>query len=197
MPTWKEVLAANPDHSEQYAARWRTFAAQGRDLDGEARLMDALARKRGARILDAGCGTGRVGGVLAARGHEVTGVDLDPVLIGYAERDFPGSRWEVGDLTAGEVPDGEYDLIVSAGNVMTFLPADGRITALRTLAGVLAPDGRMAIGFGSGRGYGFDEFIADAAEAGLETQHRWGTWEIDPFTADSDFMVTVLVHRDS
>ncbi|MCL0120127.1 class I SAM-dependent DNA methyltransferase [Corynebacterium pygosceleis] len=194
MPTWKEVLAANPDHSEQYAARWRTFAAQGRDLDGEARLIDALARKRGSRILDAGCGTGRVGGVLARRGHEVTGVDLDPVLIRHATTDFPDCRWEVGDLTTGDIPDGEFDIIVSAGNVMAFLPADGRVSALAALAGALAPDGRMVIGFGSGRGYGFDEFIGDAAAAGLVPQHRWGTWEIDPLTPESDFMVTVLVH---
>ena len=194
MPTWKEVLAANPNHSEQYAARWRTFAAQGRDLDGEARLLDTLARKRGSRILDAGCGTGRVGGVLAGRGHEVTGVDLDPVLIGHATTDFPDCRWEVGDLTEGGVPEGEFDLIVCAGNVMTFLPADGRVPALRALAGVLAAHGRMVVGFGAGRGYSFDEFIKDAAEAGLAIQHRWATWEIDPFTPDSDFMVSVLVH---
>ncbi|MEZ2121375.1 class I SAM-dependent methyltransferase [Corynebacterium sp. CCM 9203] len=194
MPTWKEVLAANPDHSEQYAARWRTFAAQGRDLDGEARLLDALARRRGARILDAGCGTGRVGGVLATRGHQVTGVDLDPVLISHARADFPDCRWEVGDLTVGEIPGRDYDLIVSAGNVMTFLPVDGRVSALRYLAGVLAENGRMVIGFGAGRGYGFDEFIDDTVEAGLQPQHRWSTWEADPFTPESDFQVAVLVH---
>ena len=56
MPTWNEILARNPQHSENYAQRWRNFVAEGRDIDGEARLIDALA-PRHARILDAGCGT--------------------------------------------------------------------------------------------------------------------------------------------
>ena len=65
------MLQANPNHSEMYAQRWRNFVAEGKDIDGEARLIDAMS-PRAARILDAGCGTGRVGGYLAARGHTVT-----------------------------------------------------------------------------------------------------------------------------
>ena len=59
------MLQANPNHSEMYAQRWRNFVAEGKDIDGEARLIDAMS-SRAARILDAGCGTGRVGGYLAA-----------------------------------------------------------------------------------------------------------------------------------
>ncbi|NMB23108.1 MAG: class I SAM-dependent methyltransferase, partial [Corynebacterium sp.] len=83
MPTWKEITANNPSHSENYARRWRNLVAEGEDIYGEARLIDAMA-PRGARILDAGCGTGRIGGYLSERGHDVLGTDLDPVLIGYA-----------------------------------------------------------------------------------------------------------------
>ena len=54
--------------------------AEGRDLAGEARFVDALA-PRAARVLDAGCGPGRVGAFLHALGHTVVGVDVDPVLI--------------------------------------------------------------------------------------------------------------------
>ena len=49
----------------------------GADLHGEARLIDAML-PRGARILDAGAGPGRVGGELSRRGHTVVGVDVDP-----------------------------------------------------------------------------------------------------------------------
>lgn len=74
MPTWNDIVAANPDHSHRYAKRWDIFVAQGRDIDGEARLIDALAQ-RGSRMLDAGAGTGRVGAYLLKKGHSVTGVD--------------------------------------------------------------------------------------------------------------------------
>lgn len=127
------MLQANPNHSEMYAQRWRNFVAEGKDIDGEARLIDAMS-PRAARILDAGCGTGRVGGYLAARGHTVVGVDLDPVLINYAKTDFPDAEWHVGDLCTGTVPGDNYDIVVSAGNVMGFLPVEGRLPALQGIA---------------------------------------------------------------
>ncbi len=52
-------------------------------------MIDAMAA-RGSRVLDAGCGTGRVGGRLAELGHTVVGADVDPALIDYAKADFPG-----------------------------------------------------------------------------------------------------------
>jgi SAM-dependent methyltransferase len=65
------------------------MAAEGADLGGEARLVDAMVAP-GSRLLDAGCGTGRTAAVLHARGHRVVGVDADPVLIAAAEADHPG-----------------------------------------------------------------------------------------------------------
>ena len=79
------ALEESPGHSDWYVERFRSLAAQGADLHGEARLVDAML-ERGARVLDAGCGPGRVGGRLAELGHEVVGVDLDRVLIAAAEQ---------------------------------------------------------------------------------------------------------------
>lgn len=191
MPTWKEVTTANPAHSENYARRWKMMAEQGQDIDGEARLVDALS-PRAARILDAGCGTGRLGGYLAARGHDVVGTDIDPVLIEHARRDHPDARWEVGDLSADPVPARDIDVAVSAGNVMGFLAPEGREAALRNIAGSLAVDGRFVVGFGAGRGWGFDDFIATAERVGLELENVFESWDLHPFTADSDFLVAIF-----
>ena len=185
------MLQANPNHSEMYAQRWRNFVAEGKDIDGEARLIDAMS-PRAARILDAGCGTGRVGGYLAARGHTVVGVDLDPVLINYAKTDFPDAEWHVGDLCTGTVPGDNYDIVVSAGNVMGFLPVAGRLPALQGIADSLAPHGRAVIGFSTGRGFFFDEFFALAEQAGLQQSINFSSWECHPFTKGSDFLVAVL-----
>ncbi len=121
---WLRRLAEDPGHSQWYIERFRKMAAQGADLDGEARMIDAMAG-RGSRILDAGCGPGRLGGYLFRQGHQVVGVDLDPALIAAAEVDHPGPLWLTGDLSTLELtePDGtprRFDVIVCAGNVMTF-----------------------------------------------------------------------------
>ena len=195
---WMRKVTADPAHSSWYVERFRSLAAAGHDLAGEARLVDAMVG-RGARILDAGCGPGRVGGELARRGHDVVGVDVDPVLVEAAIEDHPGARWLVGDLAELDLPargvPEPFDVIVSAGNVMTFLAASTRDEVLRRLAAHLRPDGRLVVGFGAGRGYEFSAFLADAGRAGLEPDLLLSTWDLRPWGEDSDFLVAVLARR--
>jgi SAM-dependent methyltransferase len=185
----------DPEHSAAYVQRFRTLAEQGMDLVGEARLVDAMLARR-SRVLDAGCGPGRVGGFLHEAGHEVVGVDVDPVLIAAAEEDHPGPRWLVGDLAELDLPargvDAQFDAIVSAGNVMTFLAQSTRGAVLRRLRAHITDGGRAVIGFGAGRGYEFDDFLADARAAGWEPDLLLSTWDLRPFEPDSDFLVAVL-----
>lgn len=192
---WEEQVRANPDHSSWYVERFRRMAAQGADLAGEARLVDAMLA-RGSRVLDAGCGPGRVGAELAARGHTVVGVDVDPVLVEAARQDHPGPTWLVGDLAdldlpARGVPD-PFDVVVCAGNVLTFLAPGTEAEVLRRMGAHLAPGGRVVTGFGAGRGYAFDAFSADIATAGLRVDVRLSTWDLRPFDDSSDFLVAVL-----
>lgn len=192
---WLKITQANPGHSQWYIDRFRSMAEQGVDLGGEARLIDAMVA-RSSRVLDAGCGSGRVGSVLAAAGHQVVGVDIDPVLIDAARRDHPGPEWLVGDLAALDLPalgvaEG-FDAIVCAGNVMTFLAPATRREVLRRMRLHLRDGGRAVVGFGAGRGYDFVEFLADAGEVGLVADLLLSTWDLRPFTEESDFLVAVL-----
>jgi SAM-dependent methyltransferase len=187
---WVRMTRADPGHSVAYVQRFRTMAARGTDIVGEARLVDAML-PRGSRVLDAGCGPGRVGGHLASVGHDVVGVEVDPVLIAAAEEDHPGPRWLVGDLAELDLPD-RFDAIVCAGNVVTFLASSTRGEVLRRFRAHLAPGGRAVVGFGAGRDYPFGDFLADARAAGLEPDVLLSTWHLHPFTPESDFLVAVL-----
>jgi 2-polyprenyl-3-methyl-5-hydroxy-6-metoxy-1,4-benzoquinol methylase len=182
-------------HSRWYIDRFRQLAADGADLAGEARLLDAMV-SRGARILDAGCGPGRVGAELAARGHTVVGVDVDPELIEAARADHPGPKWLVADLaeldlaSAGELA--PFDAAVLAGNVMAFVAPGTETQVLSRIAEHVRPDGVVVVGFGLERGYALADFDMHAAAAGLELEHRFATWDLRTLAADPTFAVSIF-----
>ena len=135
-PRW--FTDTDDDHSDQYVAYIRELAAQNADLAGEARFMDALIAP-GSRVLDAGCGPGRVGAALHERGHQVVGVDVDPILIAAAVQDYPGPRWVVSDLVDMDLMSHgvtePFDAAVLAGNVLAFVEAGHAVCARAMLVG--------------------------------------------------------------
>ncbi len=190
-PRWFSDTAE--DHSQWYIERFRRLAADGADLAGEARFVDALVPP-GSRLLDAGCGTGRVAAELHRRGHDVVGVDVDPVLVAACEADHPGPSWVCQDLTELDLlgDGGSFDAALIAGNVLTFVAPGTEALVLQRVAAHLAPDGRLAVGFGLDRGYALADFDRHCTEAGLTLELRLATWDVRPFTAGSDFAVTLL-----
>ncbi len=192
-PRW--VTDTDDGHSQWYIDRFRRMATEGVDLGGEARLLDAMV-KPGSRILDAGCGPGRVGAVLHERGHHVVGVDVDPELIAAARQDHPGPQWVVADLADLDLPAAgiadPFDAAVVAGNVLTFVAAGTEAEVLRRITAHLAPDGFVVVGFGTDRGYALTDFDRDCAAVPLVLEHRFATWDLRPWRADSAFAVSVL-----
>ncbi|HVP01714.1 MAG TPA: class I SAM-dependent methyltransferase [Solirubrobacteraceae bacterium] len=96
----------------------------------------------GARVLDAGCASGYLAGLLVARGHEVTGIEADPAAA-QAAREQAGVDVLTGDL---ERPEdlarlrGPYGVVV-LGDVLEHLRDPARV--LRALRPLLAPDGLL------------------------------------------------------
>jgi 2-polyprenyl-3-methyl-5-hydroxy-6-metoxy-1,4-benzoquinol methylase len=189
-PRW---FSDKDGHSQWYVDRFRTMAAEGADLAGEARLIDAIVPP-GSRVLDAGCGPGRLGAELHARGHAVVGADVDPVLIDAARTDHPGPRWEVADLSALDLRDEEpFDIAVMAGNVLVFVAPGSEVEVLRHVAAHVRPGGRIITGFHTDREYTVGAFDADIETAGLTLEQRFGTWDLVPFSADATFAVSFLL----
>jgi SAM-dependent methyltransferase len=174
------------------------MAARGEDLHGEARLVDALAPRR-ARLLDAGCGPGRHGGYLAGIGHHVVGVDVDPVLIAAAREDHPGATWVVSDLARldlAAVGENEpFDGALIAGNVMDFVPSEHRAGVLERVAAHLRPDAFLVLGCRTHGGFTADDLDRALPGADLALEHRFATYDLRPWQADSPFCVSIIRHR--
>lgn len=193
IPRWFTTFES--DHSQTYVERFRQLVADGVDVVGEARLVDAILAP-GSFVLDAGCGPGRVGAELYRRGHRVIGVDIDPVLLAAAIEDHPGPRWLPADLATldltPEVGDTRFDAAVLAGNVMPYLAPGTAQQVLTAVARHIRPGGVMIVGFNLDLEYGLEQFDADAAAVGLAVELRFATWDVRPWLPDSDYAVTIL-----
>ena len=180
---------------EGYDARWDALAARGKNIHGEADLVETLLRESGGtRVLDAGCGTGRVAIELARRGFAVVGVDSDPRMLAAARAKCSQLQWIEADLVNLTASlDAEFDLVVLAGNVMVFVDPGTEGRVLREVAARLAPEGLLVSGFQilPGR-VSFEEYDRLAEAAGCEPMARWATWDREPY-AGGNYAVTV--HR--
>lgn len=117
----------------------------------------------GSRVVDLGCGTGRLTLALAAAGHTVTGVD--PAVASLrAARAKPGSdgvTWLAG--TSSLLPDGSFDLALMTSHVSGFLVPDTEWRAtLADLHRALVPGGRL---------------VFDAHDRADRTWERWNPRE--------------------
>jgi SAM-dependent methyltransferase len=183
---------ALPDVSgAAYDAPYRARAAAGEDVHGEANAVQALQSTQPFSVLDAGCGTGRIAIELARRGMHIVGVDLDARMLDRAYEQAPDLDWRLGDLATIDLGH-TFDLILLAGNVMLFLTPGTEAQVLRNLARHLAPTGIVVAGFQIGRtALGIARYDTAASAAGLALRERWATWEGTPWTATSQYAVSI------
>jgi SAM-dependent methyltransferase len=119
------------------ARAYAGWARSGADVSFEptlAALTELLPPPPG-RVLDVGCGEGRVGGVLAGRGYAVVGVDADSAMVALAVERHPALAADAADLP---FPAGEFDTAIS---VHVLMEVELLEPALVEIARVLVPGG--------------------------------------------------------
>jgi SAM-dependent methyltransferase len=115
----------------------------------EARFVwKALGLKRGARVLDVACGTGRHAVRLARRGANVVGVDATPAYLREARRAARGianARFTRGDMRVLAYVD-EFDAAVNLWTSFGYFetPAED-LEVVRGIARALKPGGKFLI----------------------------------------------------
>ena len=192
-------LSTGPGGAE-YAARFRAIEAAGADVHGEATFCASLVPP-GSRVLDAGCGTGRVAIRLAQQGYSCVGVDSDVSMLDVARAASPDVTWLLADLVEiGEVVDGAFDLVVAAGNVIALLAPGSEGAVVAGITERLAPGGLLVAGFGLDAAhlpldeapFGLDAYDRWCSGAGLELVSRTATWDGADY---DDGGYAVNVHR--
>lgn len=100
-----------------------------------------LLPQRPVRVLELGAGTGRDAAWLAARGHLVTAVE--PV-VELRVHEGPGITWLVDELPGLARVTGRFGLVTAVA-VWMHLDEGQRRAAMRRVAGLLAPGGRLVL----------------------------------------------------
>jgi len=202
MTRWSAV--AGSISGDSYQQCFDALAASGEHVHGEADFVSTLVDV-GARILDAGCGTGRVGIELARRGYEVVGVDCAVAMLDTARAVAPDLPWLERDLSTLEPGDAHlgdpFDVVVMAGNVVPLLAEGAEEEAISRLAATLRPGGWLVAGFGLDVAHlPLDDVPVTLAQYdawchahGLALVERFGTWDRRPYVEDEGYAVSV--HR--
>jgi len=88
----------------------------------EAMLLDRYREALAGRVLELGCGAGRLTGHLCELAQVVHGVDLSPVMVAYCQQTYPQATFSEGDLRdLSQCGSGSFDAIVAPFNVLDVL----------------------------------------------------------------------------
>jgi SAM-dependent methyltransferase len=100
----------------------------------------------GKSVVDVGCGSGRVTRYLADLGLDVSGIDLSPEMIALARRLYPDLRFEVGSMTALDLPDASVGGLLGYFSII-HVPWEHRARVFAEFRRVLTPGGYLMLTF--------------------------------------------------
>jgi magnesium-protoporphyrin O-methyltransferase len=124
--------------SDAPVGRIRATVRAGRDEMRQTLLSWLPVNMHGARLLDAGCGTGALSIEVARRGASVVAIDLSPTLVAVAQERIPADldsssiEFRSGDMLDRKL--GRFDFVVAMDSLIHYRPAD----TCRIMAGLAA-----------------------------------------------------------
>jgi ubiquinone/menaquinone biosynthesis C-methylase UbiE len=167
----RETSAA--PHTEGKMVRWArlydlgtTLLSFGRLAVLHRKIVELAGIRSGERILDVGCGPGRlaiVAGTAAGPAGEICGIDPAPEMVALARRKAARAsvkaRFEVGVIEALPFPGDHFDVVLSS-LMLHHLPDEVKRRGLAEIHRVLKPGGRLvAVDFGATPGDGVGHLL--------------------------------------
>jgi SAM-dependent methyltransferase len=126
------------------AVWWQQEYTDGADVEYEEQIIPLVVEhlRRAGRVLDVGCGEGQVARQLAAAGVDVVGLDPSGPQVETARRRAGGPSYARASATRLPVADGSVDAVLAC---LAFEHVDDLPAAVREIARVLTPDGRLLL----------------------------------------------------
>lgn len=129
-------LWARPDLVKAYATR----VLRPVEVMLLVRYREALS----GRVLELGCGAGRLTGYLSEIASSTLGLDISPAMVAYCRKRYPRATFEEGDLRdVGALEPGSFDVIVASYNVIDVLGDAERSGVLDGIHQALRPGGLL------------------------------------------------------
>lgn len=151
-------MPARPAIESSAAALARLYDLDLAEDPGDLELYLALAARTGGPIVELAAGSGRVAVPLAAAGHHVVGIDIDPAMLDRAHRradvanaSHPGTtkrlEWLQGDALAPRARlEGRHRLAILALNsLLLFAERALQAAVIRTMAGLVGEGGLVVV----------------------------------------------------
>ena len=119
----------------------------------EATLLDRYRDALAGRVLELGCGAGRLTGHLCELAQIVHGVDISPAMVAYCRQTYPRGTFSEGDLRdLSRFESGSFDVVVAPFNVLDVLGDAERRRVLKEIRRIL-DSGGLLIMSSHNRGY--------------------------------------------
>ncbi|MFI5458176.1 MAG: class I SAM-dependent methyltransferase [Isosphaerales bacterium] len=114
----------------------------------DRQLLDRFAaRMMGVgSACDLGCGPGQVARYLHERNVQVSGIDLSPVMVGWAQKLNPGIEFRQGDMLSLDIEDGTWDGVAAFYSII-HIPRSKVVEAFGEIKRVLRPGGLLLLAF--------------------------------------------------
>lgn len=130
-------------------ATWRRGAFVGEYSGRGLRPVEVLLLLRyreqvAGRVLELGCGTGRIAGYLLELAKEVHGLDISAEMVEVCRRRYPKGHFSQGDVRdLSRFQSGSFGLVVAGCNLLDICADDERRAVLRDIRRVLTDDGLL------------------------------------------------------
>jgi SAM-dependent methyltransferase len=137
------------DQAELNAARWVrgdyvAFYATNELRAAEAVLLDRRRDVLRGRVLELGCGAGRLTGHLCELAQAVHGLELSPSMAAYCRQAYPQAVVSVGDLRdLSRFESGTFEAVFAPFNVLDVLGDGDRRLVLEQIRRLLTEDGLL------------------------------------------------------
>ncbi|VXB99592.1 Malonyl-(acyl-carrier protein) O-methyltransferase [Microbacterium sp. 8M] len=175
-----------------YDARAAEYIALIGSLDqmerSDVALVEQWRDETPGRLLDAGCGPGLWTAYLAEPGRDVIGVDVSAEFLAAARERHPELRFEAASILDLPFPESAFGGVLAWYSLIHLPPAEVP-AALTELARVLAPGGRILIGFFDGEpGERFAHAVAPA--------YYWSAAALTALLGEAGLFVVHAERRD-